>query len=204
VQPIWANRRECEVGQRTVDTVVPAILSIDEETRVVADRHPGGQAKESVALEPEDQKATSPFARVRKRRLPSVRPTVLAVIFAGGVLGGLARYGITEAWSGSATAFPWSTLALNTIGAFALTLLVVLIGEVLVPRRMLRPLVGTGFLGAFTTFSSVMTTADRLLAHGEAPTAVLYLVGSVLCGAAAVGTGLLAARAVVAAQARTS
>jgi CrcB protein len=137
------------------------------------------------------------------RRLPSVTSAILAVVFLGGVVGGLARYGLTEAWPTSGAGFPWSTFAVNTAGAFALPLLVILVADVLAPRRLLRPLLGTGFLGAFTTFSSVTTSTDRLIAHGHVATAVLYLVGSLLAAAVAVLVGAAAGRAIAPATGRT-
>ena len=68
--------------------------------------------------------------------------------------------------------------------------------------RYLRPLLGTGFCGAFTTFSSVVVTTDLLLAHGHAGTALAYLGASIGGGLAAALLGLVAGRALAAAAAR--
>ena len=137
---------------------------------------------------------TGPFATVR-HRLPRFEPTILAVIFAGGVVGGLTRYAITKAWPAPTTRFPWAVFTVNTAGAFALGLLLAMIAK-LAPRRLLRPLLGTGFLGAFTTFSSVVTTTDQLLAHGRTGTAAAYLGGGILAALGAVSFGVVLGRAI--------
>jgi CrcB protein len=129
--------------------------------------------------------------------LPRLDPAVLGVIFLGGVAGGLTRYAATEVWPAPDHGFPWATFGVNTVGAFALGLVVTLLADVLAGRKLARPLLGTGFLGAFTTFSSVMTTTDQLLSHDHASTAIAYLLGSVLAALGAVSFGLLTGRAVV-------
>src|SRR3954471_14007374 len=126
--------------------------------------------------------------------MPRLRPDVVAVVFAGGCLGGAMRYWVTSAYPAARWAFPWSTLAVNLAGAFVLALVVVIASE-LVPSRYLRPLVGTGFCGALTTFSSVVVSADRLFAQHRAPTALAYLLATVAGGLAAGALGLLAGRA---------
>jgi fluoride exporter len=127
---------------------------------------------------------------------------VLGVVFVGGITGGLARYAATSVWPTSAGGFPWATFAVNTAGAFALALLVFVLVEVWSPHRHARALVGTGFLGAFTTFSSVATATDQLAAHGHPRTAVLYLGGSVLAAFGAASSGLLLGHAIVASRHR--
>jgi len=122
-----------------------------------------------------------------------LRPDVVAVVFAGGCLGGATRYWFTTAHPAGTGAFPWSTLAVNLAGAFVLTFVVIIAAE-LVPSRYLRPLVGTGFCGALTTFSSVVVTADRLFARDRVGTGVAYLVATVAGGLAAAVLGLLVGR----------
>ena len=93
--------------------------------------------------------------------------------------------------------FPWATLAVNLAGAFVLSVVVVLAADV-VPSRYLRPLLGTGLCGALTTFSSVVVTVDRMLAHGHAGTAAAYLLATLAGGLAAAVLGLAGTRAIVA------
>jgi CrcB protein len=116
----------------------------------------------------------------------------LALIFAGGCVGGLARYAVTDAWTTSPFGFPWSTFAVNVAGAFILGMVVVVATERGV--RHLRLLLGTGFCGALTTFSSVVVATDQLLAHGRAGTAAAYVVLTVTVGIAAASVGLVAGR----------
>jgi CrcB protein len=123
-----------------------------------------------------------------------IDPALVAIVAAGGFLGGLARYEIVKAWAAGAGGFPWSTFAVNTAGAFVLAVLVIVTTDVLTESRYLRPLIGTGFCGALTTFSSVVVTADQLGAHSQLGTAVAYVAGSLLAGGAAAWLGVLVGR----------
>lgn len=122
---------------------------------------------------------------------------VLVAVFLGGVAGGLARYASTVAEPAAPAAFPWATLAVNTAGAFCLPVLLTLLVGLRPADRFLRPLLGTGFLGAFTTFSSVATAADRFLSAGRIAVAAAYLAGSLVAAIVAVMLGLLLGRTVV-------
>ena len=115
------------------------------------------------------------------------------MIFLGGCVGGYARYAISDAWSGSRATFPSAILTVNVVGAFILGLVVVLAADVL-PSRYLRPLIGTGFCGALTTFSSVVVGAAGIFARHRPAIATSYLVATVLGGLAAAALGLLAGR----------
>jgi CrcB protein len=119
----------------------------------------------------------------------------LVVIFLGGCVGGYARYAVTEAWSTPRNAFPWSTFAVNVAGAFILGIVVVLATD---PRRSrhLRPLLGTGFSGALTTFSSVVVAADQLLAHQHAATAAAYVALTAVVALASTAAGMTTARSI--------
>jgi CrcB protein len=121
-----------------------------------------------------------------------LRWDVVGVVFAGGCVGGCVRFLTTTRWPAAAGGFPWSTWTVNVLGAFVLAVVVVTAAD-LAPSRYLRPLVGTGFCGALTTFSSVVVAADQLF--GRHPgTAVAYLVASIAGGLAAAAAGLWAAR----------
>jgi len=139
-----------------------------------------------------------PFPRRRRSRWPRIHWGTVAAIAAGAFFGGLARYGVGLAWPTPAGRFPWGTFAVNTAGAFVLALLLILVLEVLPPTRYLRPVIGTGFCGALTTFSAVATGVDQLAAHGHAALAVGYLTASVLAGLAAASFGIIVGRSVAA------
>jgi CrcB protein len=136
-----------------------------------------------------------PFPQATLARWPALRLDVIAVIFAGGCVGGWARYAATSEWAAPKDGFPWATFAVNVTGAFILALVIVIAAEV-ASSRYLRPLLGTGFCGALTTFSSVVVTADQLFAHHHPRTATAYLTATVVAGLAATSFGLVIARAI--------
>jgi CrcB protein len=113
----------------------------------------------------------------------------LGVVLGGGFLGGLARYETVTHWSAAAGTIPWSTFAVNTAGAFILGLVVIVVLEVFGPSKYFRLLVGTGFCGALTTFSSVAVQIDELAAHGHLGGAIVYGAASLVAGLTAVALG---------------
>ncbi|MCW2673506.1 MAG: crcB3 [Frankiales bacterium] len=144
----------------------------------------------------------SPFEQPAANAWPRLPLAVLAAVFVGGCVGTLARYEVTETWSTPAHHFPWATFAINSSGAFALALLLVLVLEVLPPSTYLRPLLGTGFCGAWTTFSSIVASADQLIAHGHARLGASYVVSSAVAGLAAAFVGLVVGRSIGASRHR--
>lgn len=101
--------------------------------------------------------------------------TMLATIAAGGATGGAARYLIEATWPTPPGTFPVSTLAINLLGCALMGVLMVLITEVWSRQRLIRPFLGTGVLGGFTTFSTYTVDIQRLVAGGRVDTALLYL-----------------------------
>ena len=146
--------------------------------------------------------AESPFAHARPPRWPRLHPDLIVAVFLGGSVGGYLRYAVTRAWPAAAGHFPWSTLAVNVAGAFVLTVVVIIAAEV-APSRYLRPLLGTGFCGGLTTFSSVVVATDRLVAHQHAVTGVTYLLTTIAAGLVAGWCGLVTGRAVATTHRRT-
>lgn len=118
--------------------------------------------------------------------MPQVR---IPAVFAGGCLGGLARYLLLRSWTTEAHAFPWATLLVNCSGAFVLGLL-------LTRSRspQVRALLGTGFCGAWTTFSAITVSVDQLVSSGHVLLGLAYLVASAGGGLAAAWLGLEAGR----------
>jgi fluoride exporter len=120
---------------------------------------------------------------------------VLAVVAAGGVLGALARYGLGVAFPGRAGGFPWATFAVNVSGCLLIGVLVVLVTEVWAAHRLLRPFLGTGLLGGYTTFSTYVVDTTRLAGAGAAGTALAYLVGTMAAALLATYLGVIGTRA---------
>jgi CrcB protein len=121
---------------------------------------------------------------------------LIAGIAVGGALGALARYGLDEAIGRRAGSFPWGILVVNITGAFLIGFMV----EALEPRfedsTWVRTAVITGFLGAYTTFSTLSLDTYRLLDAGRVGLALANSVGSLTLGVIAVWLGLKAGRAV--------
>ncbi len=114
----------------------------------------------------------------------------LAAVAAGGAIGAVARYEISDAWPVSAGQFPTTTFVINLAGAFLLGMLL----EVLTRRDRFdhwgRFLLGIGALGAFTTFSTFATELVLLTRDGHGGVAVAYAVVSVIGGVLATLAGL--------------
>jgi CrcB protein len=123
-------------------------------------------------------------------------PRLLAVIAAGGAIGGPARYAVSELIPVAAGGFPWATLWTNLSGSFALGLLVVVLARHFRPSRSryLRAFLGTGFCGAYTTYSTFAVETDLLVRDGHTATAATYVVVSIVIGLAAVYLGMTVGR----------
>lgn len=117
---------------------------------------------------------------------------ILLVIAVGGAVGSLARWGLGEAFSGSS--FPWATFIENVTGSFALGVLMVFVIDVWPPSRYVRPFVGVGVLGGFTTFSTYALDTRALVVDDRAPLAAAYLFGTLAAGLAGVWLGIALAR----------
>ena len=121
----------------------------------------------------------------------------LLFIGAGGFLGAIARYvidGRVTAWTGGA--LPWGTFAVNMTGSFVLGVLFALIVErAALPADLRGPLL-IGFLGSYTTFSTLALESWRMVEDGAWLYATVNLAGSVLIGVAAVVAGIAIGRAI--------
>lgn len=126
-----------------------------------------------------------------------LRPALLGAVFVGGCAGGLAREVIAARWPAAAGSFPWAVLVINLTGSFLLAALLTVIAGLLPTTTYVRPLLASGFCGAFTTFSAVMGGSALLLAHGHAPLGLAYLAASFVGGLLAAVIGLLSGNAVV-------
>ncbi|MER7984481.1 CrcB family protein [Streptomyces noursei] len=129
---------------------------------------------------------------------------VIGAVAAGGALGATARYGAGLIWPTADAAFPWTTLLVNVVGCALMGVLMVLITEVWTAHRLLRPFLGTGILGGFTTFSTAAVDTERLAAAGRLPLALAYLAGTLFVALAAVALASSATRTVLDLRRRTA
>jgi CrcB protein len=121
----------------------------------------------------------------------------IALIAVGGAAGAATRYlvdvFVSERFGG---AFPLGTLVINLTGSFALGLLFALsIERALLPADVRGPLM-IGFLGAYTTFSTLMLESWRLVEDGAVVLAIANVAGSAALGLGAVVLGLAIGRAI--------
>lgn len=117
----------------------------------------------------------------------------LAAILAGGAVGALLRTGLSQAFPSDAGGWPWVTFAVNVVGAFALGYFVTRLQERLPLSAYRRPLLGTGFCGALTTFSTVQVEVLGMLDAHRYGTASAYVAATVALGYLAVtlATGIV-------------
>ena len=112
---------------------------------------------------------------------------LLAVVI-GGLLGTGARFAVDGALLHQDDQFPFSTLIVNVLGAFALGYLVARVWPT--APSWLRAGLGVGLLGSFTTFSAVAVSLVSLTAAGEGMPALAYLVSTLVLGLTAAWLGL--------------
>ena len=119
--------------------------------------------------------------------------TPIIQVALGGAIGASARYltGIA-ATRLLGKGFPWGTLTVNVLGSFLMGVLVVALLHLNGNRY--APLLITGVLGGFTTFSAFSLDAITLYERGEVAPAILYVGASVLLSIAALFAGLTFAR----------
>lgn len=120
----------------------------------------------------------------------------LGIAVAGGV-GALARYGVAllaHRWWGPA--FPWGTLVVNLVGCFLLGLLLEFSERSPQFSAETRLILGTGFFGALTTFSTFGVDTFRALETGHIGTALANVGLNLIPGLLLVYAGVLLARMV--------
>jgi CrcB protein len=151
----------------------------------VAFSRPGGAATEVAA----------PPGRLMARRelLTRARLRVLSILL-GGAVGALARAGLGEALPQHGGSWPWATFIVNLAGALILGWLVTRLSERIAPTRYWRTLLGTGFCGALTTFSTFQIETIRLAKDGYIGEAVAYVALSLTLGMVCAIAGTVAAR----------
>ncbi|MDX3379715.1 CrcB family protein [Streptomyces sp. ME02-6991-2A] len=123
---------------------------------------------------------------------------VLVAVAAGGALGAVARYGALVVWPVAGGGFPWAVFVVNVSGCALIGVLMVLTVERgRVTHPLVRPFLGVGVLGGFTTFSTYAADVSGLLVRQELLTAVAYLAATVVAALVAVWAGAVVTRRLV-------
>lgn len=113
------------------------------------------------------------------------------MIALGGALGALGRHGVnTGAAKMLGHGFPYGTLFVNIIGSFLMGVLIAKFSQMSTVSQEFKALCTTGFLGAFTTFSTFSLDVVTLWNRGEVFYALAYMLGSVCLSILALAVGL--------------
>ncbi|MYY04669.1 MULTISPECIES: CrcB family protein [unclassified Streptomyces] len=125
---------------------------------------------------------------------PGVQLPVVVAVAIGGAAGAAARFGAERLWPNGTSAFPWTILLVNTVGCFLMGVLMVTL-KLRFPGapRLISPLLGTGVLGGFTSFSHYTDNVRQLFENHQPGYAVGCLVLTVAAALAAVTAGAFAA-----------
>ncbi|MFI8004116.1 CrcB family protein [Streptomyces sp. NPDC086010] len=130
---------------------------------------------------------------------------VLGVIAAGGAAGSAARYALTLAVPAAAGTFPWAVFAVNVAGCALIGALMVLTVELgRITHPLVRPFLGVGVLGGFTTFSTYAVGVSDLLVRQEVATATAYAALTAVAAFAAVWGAAVLTRALAGGTGRAS
>jgi fluoride exporter len=154
-------------------------------------------SRNKLPIDPDLLVAESPATRRDPRRHRRAQRTIVGVIACAGVVGALARYVMSRLIPTPSGHFPWSTFWINITGSLVIGFVLVLLTERFPRARVARPLIATGFLGAYTTFSTYMVDADTLLKGREFITAFAYAGASLILGGLAAFFGVVSARFVI-------
>ncbi|GAB2557636.1 fluoride efflux transporter CrcB [Nocardia heshunensis] len=117
----------------------------------------------------------------QRRELSRSHGAILAVISVGGAVGALSRYGLAQLWPTPAGGLPWATFVTNVIGCFLIGVLMVAVTEIWVAHPLVRPFLGVGILGGFTTFSTYANDTRALLRPDTVATAFAYFGVTLVC-----------------------
>jgi CrcB protein len=132
--------------------------------------------------------------------VPQLDRREIAAIFLGGAAGSLLRVWLAQTVTSGVATWPWATFIVNVSGCFALGLIATHLRERPPEAPHWHPLLGTGFCGAYTTFSTMQLELVRMVDHERFGLAVGYALASVLAGYLAVLAGAALARRRGAAQ----
>lgn len=130
----------------------------------------------------------------RPRRCDDTHMTLL-FLAVGGAFGAVSRY-LVQGWAQELIGgrFPWGTFVVNISGSFALGLVFALAMDRAILSPEVRVPLMVGFIGSYTTFSTLMLESWTLVEEGDVARMALNLLGSVAVGMVALVAGLAIGR----------
>jgi CrcB protein len=143
----------------------------------------------NVGLSPTTRKWSEHWSRV-----PRSQVIIAVAIGVGGSVGAVARYMVAQALPSPSGTFPWGTLVINLTGSVVLGFLLVVVMEKFPRGRLARPVLATGIIGAYTTFSTFEVETLLLLRGHHVTIALAYQVASVVAGITLAALGASFAR----------
>jgi fluoride exporter len=147
-----------------------------------------------------DRLTNATRARPKGIQVPSLDGRELAAIFLGGAVGAVVRVWLGRTFTGGAPDWPWVTFTINITGSFALAYFATRLQERLPQSTYRRPLLSTGFCGAYTTFSTMQVEILKMLEDDRYALAAGYAAASIAAGYLAIwiGTALVRRTRVIA------
>ncbi|THV40540.1 fluoride efflux transporter FluC [Glycomyces buryatensis] len=123
--------------------------------------------------------------------------SALVAVSAGGAIGALGRYGLTRAFPSDPSEFDLATFTANAAGGLLIGVLMVVVTEVAPGGRLVRPFLGVGVLGGFTTFSTYIVDIGRAANAGDTALAVAYAFATMAVALLTAAAGMYGTRRVL-------
>jgi fluoride exporter len=188
-------RRKADGSYRTSARLSRAMTE-EERVEVEGGDAPGWPVGSAVRESEIEDFGTEP----RRRRSRQAQMVIVGALAIGGVLGAVARYAVSLAIPTETGQFPWGTFVINISASFILGFVLILLIEAFPRGRLARPVIGTGIIGGYSTFSTFVLDAVELMRAGHVVIAVIYLLASVFFGLLAVWIGMTGARLAIKAE----
>jgi CrcB protein len=128
--------------------------------------------------------------------MPRLDIRELGAIFVGGAAGAVLRVELSQAYPSAADSWPWIVFAINVSGTFVLGYAVTRLQRHPSRWAYVRPLIGTGFCGAYTTFSTMQLELLKMADRGRYGLAAAYAAASIAAGYLAVVSAIAIAKRV--------
>nr|WP_277605286.1 CrcB family protein [Glycomyces sp. L485] len=120
--------------------------------------------------------------------------SALLAVSIGGAIGALARYSLTVAFPMEPGSFDIATFTANVAGGLLIGVLMVIITEVAPGTRLVRPFLGVGVLGGFTTFSTYILDIGQAANAGATFLALTFAFATMAAALLSAAVGMYAAR----------